>query len=85
MDLRIRHGSEKCLQAAAKLEDVLDALDAVVKVLYIYCEANDVLKIPPISLDPISEQINDNCQSLDNLNQAVKALQEQLSMGGPHF
>ena len=44
-----------------------------------YCEANDLLRLPPITLDSVSEQLRDNRKSLDNLDKSVKTLQVYLS------
>ena len=44
-----------------------------------YCEANDLLNLPPITLDPVYEQLLDNRKSLDSLDKSVKILQVHLS------
>ena len=44
-----------------------------------YCEANDLLKLPPITVDPESEQLLDNHKSLNNLDELAKTLQAHLS------
>ena len=47
-------------QVSADLEDILQAfvaLDSSDFVPKIYCEASDLLKVSPLSLDPISEQV----------------------------
>ena len=67
----VRQGSEKRSQSAAELDDIVEAfnaLDALDKLPTMYCEANDVLKLPPITLDPVSEQLLDNRKSLDNID-----------------
>jgi len=54
-----RHSSEKCTQAAADLEDILLAfskLDEADKIPQIFCEATDLVKLPPIAADPITWQ-----------------------------
>lgn len=77
-----RRGSEKRSQAMAELEDILEAfesLDASDKLPSVYCEATDLLKIPPLALDPISEQLLGTCKSLDKLGGSVQELKEHLS------
>ncbi len=77
-----RRGSEKRSQSVAELDDITEAfnaLDDADKLPDIYCEANDLLKIPPISVDPVSEQLVCNRRILDSLDQSVMALQENLS------
>ena len=44
---------------AANLEDILqmfEALDSLEKIPHIHCEAFDLLRLPPLSLDPVAEQ-----------------------------
>ena len=58
-----RRSSEKRPQAAADLEDILLAfskLDEVDKIPQIYCEATELVKLPPIAADPISELVMGN-------------------------
>ena len=53
-----RRGSEKRSQSAAELNDIVEAfsaLDALDKLPTMYCEANDLLKLLPITIDPVSE------------------------------
>ena len=74
--------SEKRSQSVVELDDIVEAfnaLDALDKLPTMYCEANDLLKLPPITLDPVSEQLLDNRKSLDNLDNLVKTLQVHLS------
>ena len=52
--------SEKRTQAVADLEDILLAfskLDEVDKIPLVYCEASDLVRLPPIAADPISELV----------------------------
>ena len=58
-----RRSSEKRTQAAADLEDILLAfskLDEADKVPQIFCEATDLVKLPPIATDPISDLVRGN-------------------------
>ena len=67
---------------AANLDDTLkyfDALDSTNKVLPIYCEASNLLRLPSLSLDPIAEQVNHNSQSLSTLADVVERLDKKLS------
>ena len=52
-----RRSSEKRTQATADLEDILlvfSKLDEADKIPQIYCEAAELVKLPPIAADPIS-------------------------------
>ena len=83
-----RRGSEKCSQAAADLDDMLIAfekLDDVDKVPDIYCEAADLVQLPPIVADACMELVQHNSSSLeiikgklDSLSQGVLDLSSQL-------
>ena len=52
---RLCHNSEGCDQAAADVDDIynsgFDKLDEVDKIPGIYCEASDLLMLPPIVVD----------------------------------
>ena len=77
-----RRGSDKRERIDADLEDILavfDALDAKSSVPPIYCEATELPKIPSLSLDPVSEQVQDNTRSLLALTSAVMDLEKKLS------
>lgn len=52
-----RRKSEKCSQAAANLQDILEAFGRPDKSPLIYCEAADLVKLPPISPDSTSELV----------------------------
>ena len=58
-----RRSSEKRFQATADLDDILLAyskLDEIDKIPLIYCEAADLVKLPPIAPDRISELVIGN-------------------------
>ena len=57
------------------LDDTLKYFDAN-KVPPTYCEASNLLRLPPLSLDPIS---NRNSQSLSTLADVVEHLEKKLS------
>jgi hypothetical protein len=54
-------------------------LDSVDKIPPVHCEASDLLRIPPLSLDPVDEQVNCNSQSLKTLAGAVERLEKRLT------
>ena len=77
-----RRDSDKRKQLTADIEDLLlafDALDSNNSIPPIYCEAGDLYKLPPISLDPLAEQVEKNAQVLTNLTSAVQCLETKLS------
>ena len=45
----------------------------------IYCEASDLLRLPPLSLDPVGEQVQCNSQNLKTLTSVVERLESKLS------
>ena len=55
---------------------VLDSSDLIPP---IYCEATDLLKIPSLSLDPISEKIQSNTLSLQDLATKIEQLEKNIS------
>ena len=66
-------------QLAANLDDLIqmfDALDSTVRIPPIYCEASDLLRLPPLSLDPVGEQVQCNSQ---NLTSVVERLESKRS------
>ena len=67
-----RRDSDKRSQLSANLNDIImafDALDTNNLIPQIFCEArySDLVKLPPISLDPVAEQVELNSKSLDAL------------------
>ena len=55
-----RRDSDKGKQLTADIKDLLlafDALDSNNSIRPIYCEAGELYKLPPISLDPLAEQV----------------------------
>ena len=72
-----RRSSEKRSQAAADLEDILLAfskLDEVDKIPPIYCEALDLVRLPPITSDPISDLIMGNRACLQEIEAKISQL-----------
>ena len=45
----------------------------------IYCEATELLKLPALSLDPVSDQVHSNSKSLETLICTVGSLEKKLS------
>lgn len=77
-----RRSSEKRDQVMADLEDILgafDALDGSNHLPEVFCEAADLLLLPPICLDPVSEQVAINTKTLVSLNETCESLKNQLA------
>lgn len=54
------HDSDRRSQLEENFEDIIQALDCLDSqnlIPSVYCEATDLLNIPSLSLDPLSEQI----------------------------
>ena len=52
----VRRDSDRRSQLAANLDDLVqmfDALDSTARIPPIYCEASDLLPLPPLSLYPV--------------------------------
>ena len=67
ISLHVRRGSDKRSQAAAILDDLLvafDKLDELDNIPDIFCEANDLIKLPPVSSDTSNPNPNPNHVSL---------------------
>ena len=67
LHFHVRRDSDRRSQLIANLDDLIqffDVLDSVDKIPPIHCEASDLLRLPPLSLDPVAEQVNCNSQSL---------------------
>ena len=77
-----RRASEKRSQAVAELDDINEAfelLDSHEKLPAIFCEANDLLNLPPLCLDPVSDQLLENTNSINKIDTSIQELKEQLS------
>ena len=77
-----RRDSDKRSQLSANLNDIImafNALDTNDLIPQIFCEASDLVKLPPISLDPVAEQVELNSKSLDALNSTVQGLSEKFT------
>ena len=56
-----------------------EALDTLDLIPAIYCEATELLQLPSLSLDPVAEKVQSNCQALETLICTVGRLDNQLS------
>ena len=77
-----RRDSDKRSQLVANLDDIMqafDALDSSDLIPAIHCEASELLKLPPLSLDPVAEQVQSNSQALQVLISTVDSLENKLS------
>lgn len=65
------------------MDDILSAfvaLESLDKLPSIYCKATELLNLPTLSLDPVSEQLRDSCTSLaSKLELSIQELKEHLS------
>ena len=77
-----RRDSDKRKQITADVEDLLlafDALDSVDSIPPIFCEASELFKLPPISLDPVAEQVEKNSLILKDLTSVMSRLESKFS------
>ena len=75
-----RH-SDRRAQIEADLDDVLvafDLLNSNIKALIppIFCEASELYRLPSLSLDPVSEQVQDNTKALLSLTSVVNSIEK---------
>ena len=64
------------------MDDILLAfskLDEVDKIPPIYCEALDLVRLPPITSDPISELIMGNRDRLQEIEAKISQLQDEFA------
>ena len=77
-----RRDSDRRSQLAANLEDIIhffEVLDSVGKIPPLFCEASDLLRLPPLSLDPLAEEVRSNSVSLKHLAGVVERLETKFS------
>ena len=77
-----RRDSDRRSQLEANLADLLgafDILDSSDSLPTISCEATSLLRLPPLSLDPVAEQVESNSQALKSLSSVIERLKEKLS------
>ena len=61
LTFQLHRGSEKRTQVSADLDDLItcfDKLDDASKLLEMFCEANDIVNLPPITSDSVTERTN---------------------------
>ena len=79
LSYHVRRGSGKL---SANVDDVLktfEVLDGTDSIPSIFCEATDLPRLPPISLDPVGEQVQSNTQALHTLGAAVSGVEDKLA------
>ena len=77
-----RRDSDRRSQLVTNLDDIMqafDALDSSDLIPAIHCEATELLKLPPLSLDPVAEQVQSNSQALQTLISTVDCLEKKFS------
>ena len=77
-----RRGSEKLSQAAADLDDILlafEKLDEGDNIPEIFCEATDLVKLPPIVADAVTELVQHNSSALEDIKGKLDSLSLDLS------
>jgi hypothetical protein len=81
LPFQVRRDSENRTQLTANLDDMVvafDALDARDLIPPMFCEASDLVRLPPLSLNPVAEQVNLNSESLTALAATVQGLEGKL-------
>ena len=82
LDYHPRRGSDKNSRSDLLLGDILvafDYLDASNKLPPIYCEANDLIRLPPLAPDLVSEKLEHNTTALLSLSSKVDTLPSTLA------
>ena len=82
LSYHVRRESRKRSQLSANVDDILKAfevLDGTDSIPSIFCEATDLPRLPPISLDPVGEQVQSNTQALHTLGGAVSGVEDKLA------
>ena len=77
-----RRNSDKRLQVSADFDDIIswfECLDSLEKIPPIFCEALDLIKLPPLSLDPISEQVRDNSLLIKSLSKSIQGMEMKMT------
>ena len=75
-----RRDSDKRSQLTANLEDIIqafDVLDSSDSIPSIFCEANDLIFMPPLCLDPTANQVQKNTEILQNLVSQIQSLEKK--------
>ena len=78
-----RRGSERRTQASADLDDILTALHKLDEtengIPDIFCEAADLVRIPPVVVDGCTELVQRNGLSLGNITSKLEALSSDIA------
>lgn len=77
ISFKSRRDSDKRSVSEAVLGDIVvafEVLDNANKLPFIFLEANDLLSIPPVILDPIAKKLSENTSSIECLSSAVSQL-----------
>ena len=77
-----RRDSDRQSQLVAHVDDILrafDVLDSSDAIPTICCETSSLHRIPPVSLDPVAEQVHSNSQALQALSSVIEGLDKKLS------
>ena len=77
-----RRSTERRTQAAADLDDIIAAfskLDENGDIPQIFCEALDLLQMPPVVVDPIAEKIHENNLTIKSLEEKLQQLSSNIS------
>ena len=77
-----RRSTERRTQAAADLDDIIAAfnkLDEKGDIPQIFCEALDLLQMPPVVVDPIAEKIRENNLTIKSLEEKLQQLSNNIS------
>lgn len=78
----VRRDSDNRSQLDANLSDILSAfefLDSIDSLPTICCEASMLHRIPPLSLDPVAEQVHSNTKAVTALSSVIEKLENKLS------
>ena len=82
MPFRARRGSDKRQVSDVLIADIVaafDKLDSVEKIPAVYCEATDLIKLPSLTLDPVSKKLDENTTALQSLAHKVEELPSEVS------
>ena len=77
LSYHLRRGSEKRQAADMHFTDIttaFDKLDSVEKLPAIFCEANELIRLPSLAPDPLSAKLEANTSTLDSLKNKVADL-----------
>ena len=83
LSFRSRRVSEKRSQAMADLEDLIcafDKFDELDKIPEIFCEATDLVTLPPIVIDDCTAIVQQNNDSLELIKSKLNTLSDSISV-----